>query len=242
MSCLRIRYEGIGVEVAEGLESRQLNPGDRLVELAGEPVLRMVGEDWDKLAANLVFPCKAVVMRGKESSRQLAQNPTSDVNGLRDDIAMIQSRLETKLKEGRNLSTELNSVTADKQKLQKENTRLNHRIEYLEDQVAELENGMKAVRDSLAHTLNTEIQDTITKLDAIGKAGMPMTEALFQKGGHVAHVKVPMAAVLEGLGGQADEQLSTATSGIYSVEGSSEGSNSPESSSFRSRVDAGEKR
>ena len=82
---------------------------------------------------------------------------------------------------------------------------------------------MKAVRDSLAHTLNTEIQDTITKLDAIGKAGMPMTEALFQKGGHVAHVKVPMAAVLEGLGGQADEQLSTATSGIYSVEGSSEG-------------------
>merc|ERR1712037_451320 len=82
----------------------------------------------------------------------------------------------------------------------------------------------------------------ITKLDAMGKAGMPMTEALFQKGGHVAHVKVPMAAVLEGLGGQQDEQLSTATSGIYSVEGSSEGSNSPESSSFRSRVDAGEKR
>ena len=200
-------------------------------------------------------------MRGKESGRQ-APSSTSDVNGLRDDIAMIQSRLETKLKdsrfkiyshlfilrletklkEGRNLSTELNSVTADKQKLQNENTRLNHRIEYLEDQVAELENGMKAVRDSLAHTLNTEIQDTITKLDAIGKAGMPMTEALFQKGGHVAHVKVPMAAVLEGLGGQADEQLSTATSGIYSVEGSSEGSNSPESSSFRSRVDAGEKR
>ena len=44
------------------------------------------------------------------------------------------------MKEGRNLSTELNSVTADKQKLQNENTRLNHRIEYLEDQVAELEN------------------------------------------------------------------------------------------------------
>ena len=89
MSCLRVRYEGIGVEVAEGLESRQLNPGDRLVnilfslnvfdqklvnillfsecvspkalsqvELAGEPVLRIGGEEWDKLAASLVFPCK----------------------------------------------------------------------------------------------------------------------------------------------------------------------------------------
>jgi len=58
VSCLRVRYEGIGVEVAEGLESRQLNPGDRLVELAGEPVLRIGGEEWDKLAASLVFPCK----------------------------------------------------------------------------------------------------------------------------------------------------------------------------------------
>ena len=176
--------------------------------------------------------CRIVVLRGKETARAHSTPPTSrpgDVNGLRDDIALIQSRLETKLKEGRNLSSELGTVSAEKQKLQSKNTRLNHRIEYLEDQVAELENGMKAVRDSLAHTLNTEIQDTITKLDAIGKAGMPMTEALFQKGGHVAHVKVPMAAVLEGLGGQQDEQLSTATSGIYSVEGSSEGSNSPES-------------
>ena len=185
---------------------------------------------------------RIVVLRGKETARAhstLPTSPPSDVNGLRDDIALIQSRLETKLKEGRNLSSELGTVSAEKQKLQCENTRLNHRIEYLEDQVAELENGMKAVRDSLAHTLNTEIQDTITKLDAIGKAGMPMTEALFQKGGHVAHVKVPMAAVLEGLGGQQDEQLSTATSGIYSVEGSSEGSNSPESSSFRNRVVSG---
>ena len=156
---------------------------------------------------------RIVVLRGKEIARahsNLPTSPPSDVNGLRDDIALLQIRLETKLKEGRNLSSELGTVSAEKQKLQCENTRFNHRIEYLEDQVAELENGMKAVRDSLAHTLNTEIQDTITKLDAIGKAGMPMTEALFQKGGHVAHVKVPMAAVLEGLGGQQDEQLSTA--------------------------------
>ena len=28
------------------------------MELAGEPVLRIGGEEWDKLAASLVFPCK----------------------------------------------------------------------------------------------------------------------------------------------------------------------------------------
>jgi len=252
VSCVRVRYTGVGLEVGEGLETAHLLVGDRLLELAGHSVFRVEAQEWDKLSPSLSFPCKVVVLRGKESSKTWepqaspsspgcpptfpAVSGVSDVSGLRDDIALIQSRLESKLKEGRNLSSELGTVTAEKEKLHNENTRLNHRIEYLEEQVTELENGMKAVRDSLAHTLNTEIHDTITKLDRIGKAGMPMTEALFQKGGHVAHVKVPMAAVLEGLGGQQDEQLSTATSGIYSVEGSSEGSNSPESSSFRSRV------
>merc|ERR1719225_1800020 len=148
----------------------------------------------------------------------------SDVNGLKDDIALIQSRLSEKLKEGRHVSSELSNVQQEKEKLFAENTRLNHRIEYLEDQVNDLENGMKQVRDSLAQTLNTEILETIQKLDRIGKSGM--TEAIFQKGGHVAHVQVPA---------NADEQYSTSTSGIYSVEGS-EGSNSPEYNSWRARV------
>ena len=74
----------------------------------------------------------------------------------------------------------------------------------------------------MAQTLNTEILDTIQKLDRIGKSGM--TEAIY----HVAHVQVA---------GSGDEQYSTTTSGMYSVEGS-EGSNSPEYNSFRSRVTA----
>ena len=55
-----------------------------------------------------------------------------------------------------------------------------------------------------------------------------MREELFQRGGHVADVQVA---------GGGDEQYSTTTSGIYSVEGS-EGSNSPEYNRFRSRVTA----
>ena len=78
------------------------------------------------------------------------------------------------------------------------------------------------VRDSLAQTLNTEILETIQKLDKIGKSA----PTLFQKGEHVAHVDIPA---------NADEQYSTSTSGIYSVDGS-EGSNSPEYNSFRNRV------
>ena len=152
--------------------------------------------------------CKIVFMRMKESlSDNKYKFDPSDVTGLKDDIALIQLRLSEKLKEGRHVSSELSVVQQEKEKLSVENTRLNHRIEYLQEQVNELENGMKQVgdylitihlskcrlfqfqvRDSLAHTLNTEILETIQKLDKIGKNGM--TEAIFQKGGHMAHVQV----------------------------------------------------
>ena len=69
----------------------------------------------------------------------------SDVNGLKDDIALIQSRLSEKLQEGRHVSSELSAVQKEKEKMFAENTRLNHRIEYLEDQVNDLQNGMKQV-------------------------------------------------------------------------------------------------
>merc|ERR1712123_121539 len=96
----------------------------------------------------------------------------SDVNGLKDDISLIQARLSEKLQEGRHVSIELSTVQQEKMKIFAENTRLNHRIEYLEDQVNDLENGMKQVRDSLAKTLNTDILETIQKLDRIGNSGM----------------------------------------------------------------------
>ena len=83
------------------------------------------------------------------------------------------------------------------------------------------------VRDSLAQTLNTEIMDTIQKLDKIGK-----TEAsVFQKGGHVAHVTVSDSAHAQEAG-----HYSSGTSGVYSSVEGSEGSNSPEYNSWRSRV------
>ena len=67
------------------------------------------------------------------------------VNGLKDDIAMIQTRLSEKLREGRTVSLELTSVQTQRDKLASENTRLSHRIQYLEEQVASLESGMKQV-------------------------------------------------------------------------------------------------
>ena len=45
------------------------------------------------------------------------------------------TRLEEKLKEGRDVSTVLGRVQGEKENMERENTRLNHRIFYLEEQV-----------------------------------------------------------------------------------------------------------
>ena len=72
--------------------------------------------------------------------------------------------------------------------------------------------------------------DTIQKLDNIGRSDRQQSsDTIFQKGGHVAHVHVSTGS---GVSCGGDEQCSSSTSGIYSVEGS-EGSNSPEYNSWR---------
>merc|ERR1719189_767559 len=89
-----------------------------------------------------------------------------DISGIKEDIAIIQSTLEQKLTEGRNVSTELDRAKKEKKSLQAENMRLTHRIAYLEDQTTELQEGLKQVRDSLSRTLNTtDIIQVITRLD-----------------------------------------------------------------------------
>ena len=51
----------------------------------------------------------------------------------------VDFRLEEKLKEGRDVSTVLGMVSKEKENLERENTRLNHRIFYLEEQVGVLQ-------------------------------------------------------------------------------------------------------
>jgi hypothetical protein len=58
-----------------------------------------------------------------------------ELAGLQEDIALIQSRLEEKLREGRDMGSILHLVQREKEGLERENTRLNHRIFYLEEQV-----------------------------------------------------------------------------------------------------------
>ena len=68
-----------------------------------------------------------------------------DNNALQDNISLIQARLEIKLREGRNIANMVTSVKAERDRLQMENTRLSHRIAYLEEMWAGVEGARKQV-------------------------------------------------------------------------------------------------
>ena len=119
--------------------------GDRLLELDGNNVLKITREDWDSLKPEMNYPCKAVFMRAKTISKDYCDKEGTDVNNLQEDIALIQSRLEQKLSDGRNTSTELEIVQKEKKAMMQENTRLHHRIAYLEEHTKDLQMGLKQV-------------------------------------------------------------------------------------------------
>ena len=156
LDTINIRYEGFGLEVREDSHDDKMQAGDRVIEVNGEDVLRILPGAWQTLMESINPPAKVVLLRSMEANGQAdgSQNQAggdgykfdvTHVNGLKDDIAMIQTRLSEKLREGRHVSLELASVQQQRDKLAGDNTRLSHRIQYPEEQVAHLESGMKQV-------------------------------------------------------------------------------------------------
>ena len=155
LDSIAIRYEGFGLEVRDDSQDDKLMAGDRVIEVNGEDVLRIMPGAWASLLENAQPPYRVVLLRTVEVSGGHGEAgggqgdnfkfDVTHVNGLKDDIAMIQTRLSEKLREGRTVSLELTSVQTQRDKLASENTRLSHRIQYLEEQVASLESGMKQV-------------------------------------------------------------------------------------------------
>ena len=142
LAAVSVRHEGFGLEVREEGAGHYLQAGDRIIELNGENVVRILGSVWQTMMDKLTFPVKVVAMREVKDHHNYQ---AAHVAGLKDDIALIQSRLSEKLQEGRHVSLELSSVQQQRDKLVSDNTRLRHRIQYLEDQVSHLEGGMKQV-------------------------------------------------------------------------------------------------
>jgi len=175
ISRTKLGKNGVGLVVNEDINN-QLRPGDRFLTINDKNIFNITHEEWNTIKITVAFPVEAVVMRQKikfapSTPGGMQQFCSPDISGIKEDIAIIQSTLEQKLTEGRNISTELDRAKKEKKNLQQENLRLNHRIAYLEDQTNELQEGLKQVRDSLSRTLNTtDIIQVITRLDVASES------------------------------------------------------------------------
>ena len=65
-------YEGFGLEIKENNNcTLDLSAGDRIIEVNGRDVLRVMAYQWDEMQSDLIFPCKVVFIRLKESDSEL---------------------------------------------------------------------------------------------------------------------------------------------------------------------------
>ena len=153
MKQTKLRYGGCGLEITATV-SDNLAVNDRIVEVNGENILNIERSSWHEKRKRLTQPYMAVIMRVDTE-----QEPSSDEwskygrgdkvvaeeNAMQDNIALIQKKLEMKLKEGGNVKNELKKVKEERDKLQMENLRLNHRISYLEEMFVEIGAGKMKV-------------------------------------------------------------------------------------------------
>ena len=121
---------------------------DLVLELGGRGVVGVDSRDWARLKPHLPDPCPAVIARlglqGKPEMGSCHQQAVvaRDIQG---DIAMIQSKLEERLAEGRGLGSELGRERREKEEEATKQTRLKLRVVELEEKAAGLQRALTQV-------------------------------------------------------------------------------------------------
>ncbi|XP_021205684.1 uncharacterized protein LOC105841811 isoform X1 [Bombyx mori] len=118
---------GAGLLLDWTAEGSPLRIGDRLIEVNGTLVISCHSQEELQRAVNAASPVRLVVLRSQTTS--LPSHPTA---------AFTQNEAATLRSELASLRTAAEEAEKAKEGLRSDNTRLTHRISYLEEQVAEL--------------------------------------------------------------------------------------------------------
>ena len=157
-----------------------------VLELGGRGVVGVENQDWVRLRPHLPDPCPAVIARLEVGEDRVGSCSTAEAVVARDiqgDIAMIQSKLEERLAEGRGLGSDLGREKMEKEEEEVKQKKLKLRIVELEEKAAGLQRAltqvlkivvrkssekivMFQVRDSLASTLNSQLAGSLDMLQA----------------------------------------------------------------------------
>ena len=119
-----------------------------VLELGGRGVVGVDNQDWVRLKPHLPDPCPAVIARLEVQGDRVGSCPAAEAVVARDiqgDIAMIQSKLEERLAEGRGLGSELGREKMEKEEEEVKQKKLKLRIVELEEKAAGLQRALTQV-------------------------------------------------------------------------------------------------
>ncbi|XP_071545713.1 uncharacterized protein sprt isoform X1 [Panulirus ornatus] len=161
----------LGCVIDWATDDTKLKKGDRLLEVNGDNV---VGRNLELVTR----------LMGSASHLNLVVARPCNGTGSRKSEARLEKQLEDRAREIKDLVARLDKALKDKETLKSDNTRLNHRISYLEEQVSELQ-------ASLSHT--REVALNYTNGEAIVTKSQPGATVIqvFQKGDQKLAVASP---------------------------------------------------
>ncbi|XP_053633109.2 uncharacterized protein sprt isoform X2 [Cherax quadricarinatus] len=133
----------LGCVIDWATDDTRLKKGDRLLEVNGENV---VGRGLEQVTR----------LMGSSSHLNLViARPTTGTAGRRSE-GRHEKQMEERTREIKELIARLDKALKEKETLRSDNTRLNHRIGYLEEQVSELQASLSRTREAVLNHTNGE--------------------------------------------------------------------------------------
>ena len=142
ISCIDMRTDDSGLEWKSDSAAANLEPGDKVLEVNGENILRISNASWMKLKQGLEYPVHVVMIRGEDDRDDADKKESTNWS---EDLILVQDRLEKKLSDEKAQSIELKREVKERKRLERENTQLKHRIAFLEDQAEYFQLALKQV-------------------------------------------------------------------------------------------------
>ncbi|XP_045610621.2 uncharacterized protein sprt isoform X1 [Procambarus clarkii] len=134
----------LGCVIDWATDDTRLKKGDRLLEINGETV---VGCGLDQVTR---------LMGSSTHLNLVIARPSTVGTAGRRSEGRIEKQMEEKAREIKDLVARLDKALKDKETLKSDNTRLNHRIGYLEEQVSELKMTLSRTREAALNHTNGE--------------------------------------------------------------------------------------
>lgn len=206
-----VHQSGRGLFILWAQDSTRMKKGDRLLEINGQVVWNFRKDDFlEFLHQEATSPLQIALLRNSPPLPLRRDNSKEVINNLKDEVSMLVSKLDSKIKENKELRIRLERSQKDCDKLKQDNMRLEHRNLYLEH-VRTSPDIQRAAKPPCATghknasnlSLNTSSQsrkgnheNCLVKAKSVGHLDQVCQKSVNGSRWHVLNVEIPFSTVL----------------------------------------------